>query len=713
MKYYLFPVLLLFLAACKTEPAPPQPPIAEKSPEQLEIHGDTRTDDYFWMRLSDAQKNAEDPDEQTARVLDYLRAENNYLEAVMQPTEALQDSLYEEIVGRMAPDDASVPVTLNGYSYYIRYEEGNQYPLYCRKSLEEGAEEEILLNGPEMAEGKAYFSIGEREVSENNQWLAFSVDTVSRRQYTVYFKNLQTGEVRDERIENAQGITWANDNKTVFYGKKDPETLRIFQVYKHVLGTDPATDELVYEETDPTFQSFVYKSRSRDYLLLISSHSEWTEYRYLDANTPDGDWQLFQPREKGLIHYVDHIGDRFVIRTNLEAPNYRLMYCGEDATGKSAWEDFIPYNPEVLFQGMDHFENFSVLGERKDGLVQLHVIDRRDMSEYYIDFEDAAYRVYTTGNPEYNTDVLRFEYSSFSTPTVVYDYDMATRERTVMKQDEVLGGSFDPANYQTERIMAEARDGAQIPVSIVYRKGTPKSAETPLLLYGYGSYGSNQDASFSYPLISLLDRGFTFAIAHIRGSQTLGRQWYEDGKLLNKKNTFYDFIDSGKYLVEQGYTSPDHLYAQGGSAGGLLMGAVVNMAPELWNGVIAAVPFVDVISTMLDESIPLTTFEFDEWGNPKDPEYYEYIKSYSPYDNVERMEYPHMLVTTGYWDSQVQYWEPAKWVAKLRDYKTDDNVLLLDTNMDVGHGGASGRFERYRRTALMYAFLLQLERGGF
>lgn len=713
MKHCISAWLLFLLIGCASEVKEPVPPTAHKEPVELETHGDVRVDDYFWMRLSDAQKNAAEPDAQTALVLDYLTDENTYLEAVMEPTRTLQDSLYEEIVGRIAQNDSSVPVTVNGYSYYTRYESGSQYPLYCRKALEAGSREEILLNGPEMAEGKAYFSIGEREISEDNRWLAFTMDTISRRQYTVYFKDLETGEVLEERIDNAQGVTWANDNRTIFYGKKDPGTLRLFQVYKHTLGADPATDELVYEETDPTFQSFVSKSRSRDYLFLISAHSEWTEYRYLDASDPDGEWTLFHPREKGHIYYADHIDDHFVIRTNHEAENYRLMRADPGATGKDNWSEVIPYEPEVLFEDMVHFRDFSVLEERVDGLRKLHVLDRRDDSEYYIAFDDAAYRVSVTGNPEYETDQLRYQYSSFTTPNTVYDYDLGTRERKVRKQDKVLGGDYDPANYLTERFMATARDGAEVPVSIVYRKGTEPGPQTPLLLYGYGSYGANLDASFSYPLISLLDRGFIYAIAHIRGSQTLGRRWYEDGKLLNKKNTFYDFIDSGKFLVEQGYTSPDHLYAMGGSAGGLLMGAVVNMAPELWNGVIAAVPFVDVISTMLDEAIPLTTFEFDEWGDPKDPEFYSYIKSYSPYDNVAEKDYPHMLVTTGYWDSQVQYWEPAKWVAKLREKKTDDNILLLDTDMEVGHGGASGRFERYRRTALMYAFLLQLEAGGF
>lgn len=684
--------------------------MAKKISKELEAHGDTRVDDYFWMRLSDAQKEADTPDAQTQDVLDYLGAENAYLKEMMAPTAMLQDSLYEEIVGRMEQDDSSVPVSINGYSYYTRYEEGNQYPLYCRKALEEGAVEEILINGPEMAEGKAYFAVGQRSVSEDNQLLAFSIDTVSRRRYTLHFKDLATGEILDEYIENVQSVVWANDNKTLFYSKQDPATLRSFQIFRHEIGTDPDQDAQIFEESDPTFQCFVYKSKSRDYLFMISSHSEWTEYRYLAADTPGGAWTVFHPREKGMNYYVDHVEDSFFIRTNYEAKNYRLMKCAGPNTGKDAWQEVIPYDPEVRLESVTHFRDYSVLQERIDGLVNLRVLNRASLEDYYIEFNDPTYTVWVSDNPEYDTEVLRYEYSSFTTPSTVYDHNLITRERTLRKQDKVLGGDFSPEDYVSERIMATGRDGTEIPVSIVYRKDTKVSSETPLLLYGYGSYGANMNASFNHSRLSLLDRGFVYAIAHIRGGQEMGRDWYDNGKLLNKKNTFYDFIDCGKHLVAKGYTSPDHLYAMGGSAGGLLMGAVVNMEPGLFNGVIAAVPFVDVISTMLDESIPLTTYEFDEWGNPKDKEYYDYMLSYSPYDNVQKMDYPNLLVTTGFWDSQVQYWEPAKWVAKLREYKTDNNLLLLDTNMDVGHGGASGRFERYRQTALMYAFLLDLEK---
>ena len=700
----------LYLMGCSQETKVPEPPNAKKISKELEVHGDNRVDNYFWMRLSDAQKEADSPDAQTRDVLEYLEAENAYLQEVMAPTAVLQDSLYEEIVGRMEQDDSSVPVTINGYSYYTRYEEGNQYPLYCRKALSDDAIEEVLLNGPEMAKGKAYFAVGQRSVSEDNQMLAFSIDTISRRQYTLHFKDLRSGEILDEYIENVQSVAWANDNKTLFYSKKDPATLRSFQIFRHEIGADPDQDPLVFEESDPTFQCFVYKSKSRDYLFLISSHSEWTEYRYLDANTPGEAWTVFNPREKGINYYVDHVEDSFLIRTNYEAKNYRLMKCDGSDTGKEAWTEVIPYNPEVRLENVTHFRGYSVLQERINGLVQLHVINRGTLDDYYIEFNDPTYLVYVSENPEYDTELLRYGYSSFTTPTTIYDHNLITRERTLRKQDKVLGGDFSPENYLSERIMATGRDGTEIPVSLVYRKDTKVNAETPLLLYGYGSYGANMNASFNHARLSLLDRGFVYAIAHIRGGQEMGRDWYDNGKLLKKKNTFYDFIDCGKHLVAEGYTSPDHLYAMGGSAGGLLMGAVVNMEPELFNGVIAAVPFVDVISTMLDESIPLTTYEFDEWGNPKEKEYYDYMLSYSPYDNVQKMDYPNLLVTTGYWDSQVQYWEPAKWVAKLREYKTDNNLLLLKTNMDVGHGGASGRFERYRRTALMYAFLLHLDK---
>jgi len=685
-------------------------PVAKVEPKELTIHGDTRVDDYFWMRLTDEQKEAENPDEQTKAVVDYLNAENEYLKEVMKHTESLQDSLFNEIKSRIKEDDQSVPVKKNGYSYYTRFEKGADYPLYCRKSLDPGSEEEIMLNGPEMAEGYSYFAIAGRTVSENNQLLAYSIDTVSRREYTIHIKNLETGEIYDDRIENTSGgITWANDNKTIYYTKKDPVTLRSYQVYRHKLGTDAKEDVLVYEETDDTFGCGVFKTKSSKYIMIASYQTLSTEYRFLDASNPTGEFQVIQPRERDLEYSVDHYGDEFYIVTNLDAKNFRLMKTDVKNTSKENWEEVIPHRSDVLLEGIDIFKDYLVVSERKKGLSNLRVMPWSGNGEHYISFNDPAYSASTYGNPEFDTDTVRFYYSSLTTPGSTYDYNMKTRERTLKKQQEVLGGNFSPDNYVSERIMTKARDGEEIPVSIVYRKGYKKDGKSPLLLYGYGSYGNTIDPSFSSVRLSLLDRGFAFAIAHIRGSETLGREWYEDGKLLNKKNTFFDFIDCGKHLVENNYTSPDHLYAMGGSAGGLLMGAVINMEPDLWNGVIAAVPFVDVVSTMLDETIPLTTGEFDEWGNPKDKAYYDYILSYSPYDNVEAKEYPNLLITTGYWDSQVQYWEPAKWCAKLRATKTDSNKLIMDCNMEVGHGGASGRFERYKEIALEYAFILDLE----
>jgi len=685
-------------------------PIAKIEPKELTIHGDTRVDNYFWMRLSDEQKEAESPDEQTKAVVDYLNAENAYLKEIMQHTESLQDSLFNEIKSRIKEDDQSVPVSVNGYSYYTRFEKGADYPLYCRKSLEPGSEEEIMLNGPEMAEGYSYFAIGARSVSESNELMAYSIDTVSRREYTIHIKNLATGEILEDRIENTSGgVTWANDNKTIFYTKKDPVTLRSYQIYRHELGTDAEKDVLVYEESDDTFGCGVFKTKSRKYIMIASYQTLSTEYRFLDATKPTGEFKVIQPRERDLEYSVDHFGDNFYIVTNLNAKNFRLMKTGVKNTSKENWEEVIPHRSDVLLEGIDIFKDYLLVTERKNGLSNLRVMPWDGSDEHYISFNDPAYSASTYGNPEFDTDTVRFYYSSLTTPGSTYDYNMKTRERTLKKQQEVLGGNFSPENYVAERIMAKARDGKEVPVSIVYRKGFNKDGKSPLLLYGYGSYGATIDPSFSSVRLSLLDRGFAFAIAHIRGSETLGREWYENGKLLNKKNTFYDFIDCGKYLVENKYTSTDHLYAMGGSAGGLLMGAVINEEPDLWNGVIAAVPFVDVVSTMLDETIPLTTGEFDEWGNPKDKEYYDYILSYSPYDNIEAKDYPNLLITTGYWDSQVQYWEPAKWCAKLRATKTDNNKLLMDCNMEVGHGGASGRFERYKEIALEYAFILDLE----
>ena len=703
-------IFALLVVNCTTD-MQIDPPVAKKIDKTLQIHNDTRVDPYFWMRLSDAQKEAETPDNQTQDVLDYLNAENDYLKKVMKPTEKLQETLYEEIVGRIKQDDASVPVSVNGYTYYTRFEKGEDYPYYCRKQNTDNAEEEVMLNGPEMGKDQSYFAVGGRSVSENNRFLAYGVDWVSRREYTLYFKDLTTGELLEDKIENTTGsVTWANDNQTVFYVKKDPQTLRANQIYKHRLGTDTSQDELVYEETDETFSCWVYKTKSRDYLMIGSSQTLSTEFRFLDANKPDGAWKVVHPRERELEYFVDHFGDDFYIVTNWEAKNFRLMKTPVSRCDKGNWEEIIPHRSNVLLEDIEIFKDHLVVTEREDGLTRLRVIQWADNSEHYISFNDPTYAAWISANPEFNTSLLRYGYSSLTTPTAIYDYELNSRDRTLKKQDDVLGGTFDSANYVSERIMAPSRDGeTMVPMSIVYHKDYQKNGDEPLLLYGYGSYGNTIDPWFSSSRLSLLDRGFAFAIAHIRGGQEMGRSWYENGKMLNKKNTFYDFIDCGQHLVDMGYTSSKHLYAQGGSAGGLLIGAVINMAPQLWNGAIAAVPFVDVVSTMLDETIPLTTFEFDEWGNPKDKQYYDYIKSYSPYDNVVAQNYPHLLITTGYWDSQVQYWEPAKWIAKLRDAKTDSNTLIMDCNMEVGHGGASGRFKRFKEVALSYAFLLHLE----
>jgi len=688
-------------------------PIAKKDPYEITTHGDTRVDDYFWMRLSDEQKNAETPDTQTQDVLDYLNAENDYLESVTKHTKPLQKKLYNEIVARIKQDDNSVPVTENGYSYYTRFEEGQDYALYCRKKVlknDKQGEEEVLLNGPEMGKDASYFRIGDYTVSEDNKLLAYSTDYVSRRQYTIHVKNLKTDKILTDKIENTTGgITWANDNKTLFYTKKDPQTLRSFQVYKHLLGTDPEKDQLVFEEKDETFSCFINKTKSKKYLVIGSSQTLSTEYRFLDANTPNGKWNVIQPREKDLEYSVDHFEGDFYITTNFEAKNFRLMKTSVTKTTKENWTEVIPHRSDVLLEGIEIFKNFLVVSERKDGLSQLRVKNWNGQTDYYLEFNDPAYVAWTTGNPEFDTETLRFGYTSLTTPRSTYDFNMISKDRELMKQDEVLEEGFSPENYLSERFMAKVRDGQEVPISIVYKKGFKKDGTAPILLYAYGSYGYSMDPAFRSSRLSLLNRGFAFAIAHIRGGSEMGRHWYEDGKLLKKNNTFYDFIDCGKHLIENNYTSSEHLYAEGGSAGGLLMGAIINLEPKLWNGILAAVPFVDVVSTMLDESIPLTTFEFDEWGNPKIKEYYDYMMTYSPYDNVKKMEYPNLFITTGYWDSQVQYWEPAKWIAKLREYKTDDNLLIMRCNMEVGHGGASGRFKRYQETAQEFSFLLDLE----
>ncbi len=712
--YFIFASLVILLG-CKTKEEKVsrdivEAPIAKKIPKSLTIHSDTRIDNYFWMRLSDEQKNAETPDEQTQDVLDYLDAENAYLNNNMGHTKAFQEKLFNEIVGRIKKDDQSVPVDKNGYSYYSRYEEGDDYALYCRKKIGGDGEEEIMLDGTEMAQGYSYYGIGSRTVSPDNKFLAFGIDTVSRRRYTIYFKNLETGNIITDKLSNTSGsATWANDNKTVFYSTKDPKTLRNNKIYKHLLGTDQSQDKLVYEEIDETFECGVGKSKSKKYIFTASFQTLSTEYRFIDANTPDDTWQIIQPREKDMIYYVGHYNDHFYIRTNLDAKNFRLVKTPITATTKENWTDVIPHRKSVLLESYVLFKDYLVIGERLNGLRTIRIMEW-DGEDHYIEFNDPAYLARTRSNLDFDTNILRYNYSSLTTPNSTFEYNMKTKEQVLLKQQEVLDVHFSPDNYSSERLFATAKDGTKVPISLVYKKGIEKSSKTPLLLYSYGSYGSSSEPTFFSGRLSLLDRGFVYAIAHIRGGQEMGRDWYENGKLLKKKNTFTDFISSGEFLVEKGFTSSEHLYALGESAGGLLMGSILNMKPELWNGVIAAVPFVDIVSSMLDETIPITTFEFDEWGNPKDKKYYDYMKSYSPYDNVEAKDYPNILITTGYWDSQVQYWEPVKWIAKLRDMKTDENLLLMDCNMDVGHGGASGRFERYKRTALYYTFLLDLEK---
>ena len=711
---FLLTTSLILTISCKQDQmknADAKPPIADKVPVELEKHGDIRIDNYYWMRLSDEQKNAKDPDEHTQKVLDYLKAENDYFDKRFGHTEKFREDLFQEMKGRIKEDDESVPYKDNGYYYITRYEIGGQYPIYSRKKENLEANEEILFNVNKMAEGFEYYSLRGVSVSEDNKLATFSVDTLSRRQYTIQFKNLETGEIYPEKIENTTGgSTWANDNKTIFYAKKDPITLRSDKIFRHTLGTDPSTDTEVFHEKDDTFGAFVYKTKSKKYIVVGSYSTISNEYQVLDANTPNDKLRMIQPRIRGLEYSISHFGDHFYILTNKdEAKNFKVMRTPENKTTVENWVDVIPHREDVLLEDISIYKDYLVLEERSEGLNNIRIKRWDNTEDYLLPFDEETYAVGVYNNPEFDTDIIRYGYNSFTTPSSVIDFNMKDKSKDIKKEQEVLGGKFDKNNYKSERIWATARDGKKVAISLVYRKDTELNKDTPLLLYAYGSYGYTIPDGFSSTRLSLLDRGFIFALAHIRGGQYLGRQWYDDGKLFNKKNTFTDFIDCGKYLVEKNYTSPAHLYAMGGSAGGLLMGAVVNMNPELFNGVVAAVPFVDVITTMLDDSIPLTTGEYDEWGNPNEKESYDYMLSYSPYDNVEKKNYPNMLVTTGLFDSQVQYYEPVKWVAKLREYKLDDNVLLLHTNMDAGHGGASGRFDALKETAIDYAFMLDLE----
>ena len=678
-----------------------KPPQAKIIPTALEKFDDIRIDNYFWLN-----------DRENPEVIDYLNKENQYYQEMTAHTNNFQKELFEEMKSRIKEDDQSVPYLYNGYYYITRFETGSDYPIYSRKKGSLSANEEIMFNCNELAKGHKYFKLGGLSVSSDNQYIAFSVDTVGRRIYTVQIKNLVTGELFNDKIENTTGdSTWANDNLTLFYTRQDEQTLRSDKVFKHKLNSDSVNDSLVYFEKDDTYSVEVTKEKSKKYIVISSSSTMTTEFRTLLADQPDGDFKVFQKRVRGLEYDIAHFGDHFYVLTNKDdATNFKLMKTPELATAKENWVDFIAHREDVLIEDIDIFSHFLVITERFNGLNTIRIMPWSGEGAYYLPFESETYTAYTSTNVDFDTDILRYGYQSMATPASIIDFNMKTKEKEVMKEQQVLGNKFDKNNYIEERVWATAQDGTKVPISMVYRKELKKDGSNPLLQYAYGSYGYSMDATFSSTRLSLLDRGFIFAIAHIRGGEDLGRQWYEDGKLLNKKNTFTDFIECSNFLIAEKYTSPSHLYAEGGSAGGLLMGAIVNMAPELYNGIIAQVPFVDVVTTMLDDTIPLTTGEYDEWGNPNIKKYYNYIKTYSPYDNVKAQDYPSMYVSTGLHDSQVQYWEPAKWVAKLRVFKTDNNAIYLDTNMNAGHGGASGRFEALKELAKEFSFLLDLEK---
>jgi len=675
-------------------------PRADKIDKVLEKHEDIRVDPYYWMN-----------DRENPEVIDYLERENAYFESVMEKTKGLQEDLFKEMKARIKEDDTSVPYFFNGYYYITRYETGKDYPVYTRRKETMEATEEVLFDVNQMAEGYAYYHLGGISISPDNKWAAYAVDTLSRRNYIIYIKNLETGDILEEAITQTTGSsTWGNDNKTLFYSRKDLQSLRPNQIFRHNIGGKLEEDELLYTEEDDTYVTFVYKTRSRKYIVIGSSSTLSDEYRILDANTPLEEFTVFQERTPDLEYQIEHYEDHFYILTNKDkAKNFKIMKTSLDQTSQENWLDVIPHRKDVLVEGLDLFKDYMVISERNNGLNEIRVIDWKGNKDFYLPFESETYQANTMQNPEFNTTKFRYAYTSLTTPASIIEFDMATKEIEVLKEQEVLGGSFDKNNYISERLWATARDGKRIPLSMVYHKDTRINKDTPLLQYGYGSYGVTIDPSFSSIRLSLLDRGFVYVIAHVRGSEYLGREWYEGGKMLNKKNTFTDFIDVSKYLIEGGYTSSEHLYAMGGSAGGLLMGAIMNMEPKLYKGIVAQVPFVDVLTTMLDDSIPLTTGEYDEWGNPNDESYYNYIKSYSPYDNVEKKEYPNTLITTGFHDSQVQYWEPAKWLSKLRDNQVGKGVLLMKTDMDTGHSGGSGRFESIKEVALEYSFILNLE----
>ncbi len=698
-------IYFFLLSSCSNKKESKMPknvptPVAKIIQKTLKKHGDIRIDNYYWLN-----------DRENPNVINYLKEENAYYDKMTAHTKDFQKELFDEMKSRIKENDNSVPYFYNGYFYITRMEKDKDYPIYTRKKGNLNAKEEILFDCNELAKGKSYFDLGEIAISPDNKFAVFSTDVVGRRIYTIQIKNLETGKILIDKIQNVTGnVVWANDNKTIFYGTQDKKTLRYDKIFKHILNTNSKSDVLVYFEKDDTFNVYINKSKSKKYLIIESESTLTTEYQTLLADNPEGNFSVFQARKRGLEYSIEHYKDNFYILTNKDkATNFKLMKTPETATSKENWTEIIPHKKDVLLEDFEIFKNYLVVTERNNGLTKIKIIPWNSKEAYYLPFEIETYTAYTTTNLDYDTDILRYNYQSMATPASIIDFNMKTKTKEVKKEQEILGGQFDKNNYIEKRLWATAKDGTKVPISIVYKKGITKNGKNPTLLYAYGSYGSSMDPYFSSTRLSLLDRGFIYAIAHIRGGQELGRQWYENGKLMTKKNTFTDFIDCSNFLIKQKYTSSSHLYAEGGSAGGLLMGVVVNIAPDLYNGVIAQVPFVDVVTTMLDDSIPLTTGEYDEWGNPNEKKAYDYMKSYSPYDNVKAQNYPNMLVTTGLHDSQVQYWEPAKWVAKLRTLKTDKNILFLNTNMDAGHGGASGRYEALKELAKEFAFLFQLE----
>jgi len=678
-----------------------QAPVAKKSPKTLTAHGHERIDNYYWLN------QREDPE-----VIAYLEAENAYFAEQTKDQAELKETLFQEIKGRIKEDDQSVPYRKHGYIYQSKYEIGDQYPRYVRTKV--GTEvEELMLNVNDMAEPYDFYNVSGLSVSDDNRYLAYGEDTISRRIYTIKVKDLETGQYLPDQIPNTTGgSVWSADGQYLFYSVKD-EALRPYKIMRHKLGTAPQDDVVVYEESDDTFRAFVYRSKSRKYIIMGSVQTVSAEYHLLRADDPLGEARCFQARERNLEYGIAHLDDKFYVLTNKDAKNFQLMVTPENATEKENWTTLIPHRESTLLEGVELFRKFLVLSERTDGLTRLRVMPTQpgNGEDHYLDFTDEAYMAYTSANPEFDTETLRFGYQSMTTPPSTFDYNMVSREKTLLKQHPVLG-DFSTDNYISERRFSESRDGTRVPLSIVYRKGTPKDGSAPVLLYAYGSYGHSMDPYFSVSRLALLDRGFIYVIAHIRGGEEMGRHWYEDGKLLKKMNTFTDFIDAGEWLIANQYTTNAGLYAMGGSAGGLLMGAIANLRPDLWAGIVSAVPFVDVVTTMLDDSIPLTTGEYDEWGNPNVKEFYDYILAYSPYDQLAAKDYPNMLLTTGLHDSQVQYWEPAKYVAKLRELKTDNNQLLLHTNMEAGHGGASGRFDAIKEVARDYAWLVRLAGKG-